>query len=96
LISGAFSPASAGPDSRPPTVRSVVATLAQTMQYGTPLAQSLRVTSAELRNDTLVKLEERANRLTVLMTIPMIVFLLPAVFLVVGGPAVHLIDVVGR
>jgi tight adherence protein C len=80
-----------------PTVRSVVTTLAQTMQFGTPLAQSLRVMSAELRNDTLVKLEERANRLPVLMTIPMIVFLLPAIFLVVGGPAVlHLIDVVGR
>jgi tight adherence protein C len=80
-----------------PTVRSVVMTLAQTMQYGTPLAQSLRVMSAELRNDTLVKLEERANRLPVLMTVPMIVFLLPAIFLVVGGPAVlHLIDVVGR
>jgi tight adherence protein C len=55
------------------------------------------VTSAELHNDTLVKLEERPNRLRVLMTIPMIVFLLPAVFIVVGGPAVlHLIDVVGR
>jgi tight adherence protein C len=80
-----------------PTVRSVVTTLAQTMQYGTPLAQSLRVMSAELRNDTLVKLEERANRLPVLMTIPMIVFLLPAVFLIVGGPAVlHLMDAVGR
>jgi tight adherence protein C len=80
-----------------PTVRSVVMTLAQTMQYGTPLAQSLRVMSAELRNDTLVKLEERANRLPVLMTVPMIIFLLPAIFLVVGGPAVlRLIDVVGR
>ena len=80
-----------------PTVRSVVVTLAQTMQYGTPLAQSLRVMSAELRNDTLIKLEERANRLPVLMTIPMIVFLLPAIFLVIGGPAVlQVIDLIGR
>lgn len=80
-----------------PTVRSVVVTLAQTMQYGTPLAQSLRVMSAELRNDTLIKLEERANRLPVLMTIPMIVFLLPAIFLVIGGPAVlQVIDLMGR
>ena len=80
-----------------PTVRSVVTTLAQTMQYGTPLAQSLRVMAAELRNDTMVRLEERANRLPVLMTIPMIVFLLPAIFLVVGGPAVlRLMDVVNR
>ena len=67
------------------------------MQYGTPLAQSLRVMAAELRNDTMVRLEERANRLPVLMTIPMIVFLLPAIFLVVGGPAVlRLMDVVNR
>ena len=80
-----------------PSVRGVMTTLAQTMEYGTPLAQALRVTAGELRNEMMLKLEERANRLPVLLTVPMVVFLLPAIFLVVGGPAViRLIDVLFR
>jgi len=80
-----------------PSVRSVVTTLSQTLRYGTPLAQALRVVAAELRNDTLIRLEERANRLPAILTIPMILFFLPAIFLVVGGPAVlRLIDVFGH
>lgn len=76
-----------------PSVRSVVTTLAQTLRYGTPLVQALRVTAAELRNDYLIELEERANRLPAYMTIPVIVFLMPTIFLIVGGPAaLRLID----
>ena len=58
------------------------------MQYGTPLSAALRVLAAELRQETLTKFEERAARLPVLLTLPMILFILPCVFLVVGGPAV--------
>ncbi|AXK82924.1 type II secretion system F family protein [Pseudolabrys taiwanensis] len=77
-----------------PSVRSVVTTLAQTLRYGTPLVQALRVTSAELRNDSLIELEERANRLPAYLTLPVIVFLMPTIFLIVGGPAaLRLIDV---
>jgi tight adherence protein C len=48
---------------------------------------------AELRNDSLIRLEEGANSLPSLLTIPMIVFILPTIFLVLGGPAIlHLID----
>jgi tight adherence protein C len=76
-----------------PSVRSVVTTLAQTLRYGTPLVQALRVTASELRNDYLIELEERANRLPAYMTLPVIVFLMPTIFLVVGGPAaLRLID----
>jgi len=76
-----------------PSVRSVVTTLAQTLRYGTPLVQALRVTAAELRNDYLIEIEERANRLPAYMTIPVIVFLMPTIFLIVGGPAaLRLID----
>src|SRR5579884_548900 len=46
-----------------PSVRSVVTTLSQTLRYGTPLAQALRVIAAELRNDALIRLEEQANRM---------------------------------
>ena len=64
------------------------------MRYGTPLAQAMRVVAAELRNDMLLKLEERANKMPVLLTIPMIVFIMPSVFLIIGGPAfLHLMDI---
>ncbi|MCW3475822.1 type II secretion system F family protein [Limobrevibacterium gyesilva] len=68
-------------------VKRVVATLAQTLQYGTPLAEALRVLSAELRQEILTRFEERAARLPVLLTLPMILFILPSLFMVVGGPA---------
>jgi tight adherence protein C len=70
------------------SVGSMVATLNQTMRYGTPLAQALRVLSAEMRAARLVRFEERAARLPVLITLPMIGFILPCVFIVIAGPAV--------
>ena len=63
-------------------------TLAQTIQYGTPISQALRVLAAEMRQQTLTRFEEKASRLPVLLTIPMIIFILPCIFLIVGGPAV--------
>jgi tight adherence protein C len=62
-------------------------TLVQSMQYGTPLAESMRVLSAEMRQITLTRFESRAARLGVLLTLPMVIFILPCVFLIVGGPA---------
>jgi tight adherence protein C len=62
-------------------------TLAQTMQYGTPLSDALRVLSAEMRQEMLTRFEARAARLPVLLTMPTIVFIMPCVFLVAGGPA---------
>ncbi|HKS88033.1 MAG TPA: type II secretion system F family protein [Stellaceae bacterium] len=70
-----------------PSVNSIVTTLSQTLKYGTPLAQALRVAAAELRNDALLRIEEQANRMPVLLTVPMIVFILPSLFLIIGGPA---------
>jgi tight adherence protein C len=63
-------------------------TLAQTLKYGTPLGDALRVLSAEMRHEMLIRYETRAARLPVLLTIPMILFILPCIFLIVGGPAV--------
>jgi len=71
-----------------PQVRRVVATLGQTLQYGTPLAEALRVLSAEMRQEILTRFEEKAARLPVLLTMPMILFILPTLFMIVGGPAV--------
>jgi tight adherence protein C len=62
--------------------------MVQSMQYGTPLSQALRTLSAEMRQETLNRFETKAGRLSVLLTMPMIVFILPCVFMVVGGPAI--------
>jgi len=70
-----------------PSVRSVVSTLSQTMRYGTPLAQALRVVATEMRNDALIDMEARANRLPTLLTLPMMLLIMPTIFLIVGGPA---------
>jgi tight adherence protein C len=76
-----------------PVMRSVVSTLCQTMKYGTPLSQTIRFLASDMRTEMLLKIEERANRLPVLMTIPMMVFILPTiVFVVVGPAALTLID----
>ncbi len=76
------------------SLKRLAATLVQTMQYGTPLSQALRVLSAEMRGEMLVRFEARAARLPVLLTLPMIIFILPTVFVVVGGPA--MLSVVSR
>jgi tight adherence protein C len=69
------------------SLRRMAGTLVQSLQYGTPLAQALRSLAAEERHLLLTRFEARAARLPVLLTIPMIVFILPCVFLVVAGPA---------
>lgn len=70
------------------TLKRLSTTLSQSLQYGTPLTAALRTLSAELRQEALIRFEERAGRLPTLMTIPMILFILPCVFLVVAGPAI--------
>lgn len=71
-----------------PAIRGFVNTLRQTEKYGTPLAHSLRVLSAEYRNERLLKAEEKGARLPAIMTVPMMVFILPTLFVVIMGPAI--------
>ena len=76
-----------------PAMRSLATALSQTLRYGTPLAQALRSMATEMRGEAMIALEERTNRLPALMTVPMMVFIMPTIFLIVGGPAaLHLID----
>ncbi len=70
------------------SLQRLAGTLAQALQYGTPLSQALRSLAADLRGEALTRFEARAARLPVLMTLPMILFILPCVFLVVAGPAI--------
>ncbi|HTN40745.1 MAG TPA: type II secretion system F family protein, partial [Asticcacaulis sp.] len=69
------------------SVRSVVTTMIQTERYGTPLASALRVLSAEFRNERMMRAEEKAARLPAIMTVPLILFILPVLFIVILGPA---------
>jgi tight adherence protein C len=71
-----------------PSLRWVATTLSQSMRFGTPLAKSLRNAAAEMRNDRLIQIEERANRLPALLTFPVMLLIMPTIFLIVGGPAV--------
>ena len=68
-------------------IRGVVTTMIQTEKYGTPLASALRVLSAEFRNDRMMRAEEKAARLPAIMTVPLILFILPTLFIVILGPA---------
>ncbi|UZK66055.1 type II secretion system F family protein [Sphingomonas sp. M1-B02] len=68
-------------------IRGVVTTMIQTEKYGTPLASALRVLSAEFRNERMMRAEEKAARLPAIMTIPLILFILPVLFIVILGPA---------
>ena len=69
------------------TMKRFAGTLIQTMQFGTPLTHALRTLASEMRTDNLTAYEEKAARLPVLLTFPMILFILPVIFIVVGGPA---------
>lgn len=79
------------------SLRRLGGTLAQTLQYGTPLSQALRTLAGELRHETLMRFEARAARLPALLTLPTIAFILPCIFLIVGGPAVlRVLDIAAR
>jgi tight adherence protein C len=69
------------------SVKGVVTTMIQTERYGTPLASALRVLSAEFRNERMMRAEEKAARLPAIMTVPLILFILPVLFVVILGPA---------
>jgi tight adherence protein C len=71
-----------------PVVRGVTNTLIQAEKYGTPLAQSLRIMSGESRNERIMKAEEKAARLPAMLTVPMIIFTLPPLFVVLIGRAI--------
>jgi tight adherence protein C len=70
------------------SLRSIVVTLIQSIQFGTSLAESLRTLAAEMRAERLAHFEERAARLPVLLTLPLMAFILPSLLVVIGTPLV--------
>jgi tight adherence protein C len=79
------------------SLRGIVAALNQSIKFGTPLAASLRVLAAEMRAERMARFEERAARLPVLLTLPLMAFILPSLMIVIGTPlALRIIDMLGR
>lgn len=69
-------------------MRGITSVLIQTEKYGTPIAQALRVLSSEFRQQRMLRAEQKAAALPAKMTVPMIVCILPVLFIVIISPAV--------
>jgi len=77
-----------------PAFKRLAATIAQTLKYGTPLSQGLRSLAADLRTERMTQFEERAGKLPALLVMPMMLFILPCLFIIIlGKPATQLIGV---
>ena len=76
-------------------VKAVAAALIQSEKYGTPMGQALRVTAQENREMRMSEAERKAASLPSKLTVPMIAFFLPCLFVVILGPVgLHLMGVV--
>lgn len=69
-------------------VRAVAAAVNQAEKYGTPVGQALRVTAHENREQRMLEAEKKAAALSPKLTVPMLIFFLPCLFVVIMGPAV--------
>jgi len=70
------------------SIKRIASALNQTILAGSSISQALRVLSVEMRQDMLTRYEARAAQLPVMLTLPMILFILPVVFIVAAGPAI--------
>jgi tight adherence protein C len=68
-------------------VKAVCIALQQAERYGTPMAQALRVLAQENRDLRMLEAEKKAAALPPKLTVPMILFFLPVLFIVILGPA---------
>jgi tight adherence protein C len=69
-----------------PVMRQVATVLAQSFELGSPIAQDLRILSEDVQADTMLRYQTRAVQLPVYLTLPMILFIMPVIFIVVIGP----------
>jgi tight adherence protein C len=77
-----------------PGVRSVMTAMIQSERYGTPLGNALRVMAKENRDLRMSAAEKKAAALPAKLTVPMILFFLPVLFIVILGPAIiHVQDI---
>ncbi len=78
-----------------PGVKGVAMALVQAEKYGTPMGSALRVMAKENREMRVTEAEKKAAALPAKLTVPMIVFFLPVLFIVILGPAFIKIDSMG-
>ncbi|MBS0272580.1 MAG: type II secretion system F family protein [Proteobacteria bacterium] len=71
-----------------PYFRSIISNIQQAEQYGTPIAQTMRAVAEEFRQDRLIEAEEKAAKLPALMSLPMMLFIFPCIYIVILGPAI--------
>jgi len=71
-----------------PGVKAIAGALNQAEKYGTPLGSALRVCAQENRETRMSEAEKKAAALPAKLTVPMIVFFLPCLFVVIMGPAI--------
>ncbi len=71
-----------------PGIKSVTVAMIQAERYGTPLGAALRVMAKENREMRVAAAEKKAAQLPAKLTVPMIVFFLPVLFIVILGPAI--------
>ncbi len=71
-----------------PGIKAVTTAMIQAERYGTPLGTALRVMAKENRDMRLATAEKKASSLPAKLTVPMIVFFLPVLFVVILGPAI--------
>ncbi len=70
-----------------PTAKALATSLIQSEQYGTPVGVALKVLAQEKRDERMSAAERKAAALQAKLTVPMIIFFLPVLFVVVIGPA---------
>jgi tight adherence protein C len=68
------------------SLRGLISILNQSVRFGTPLSEALRQLTAEARFLRIARIEEQAGRLSVMLLLPVMVFILPCLFLVICGP----------
>lgn len=71
-----------------PYFKSTISNIAQAEQYGTPIAETMRIVAEEFRNTRLLTAEENAAKLPALLSLPMMIFIFPCIYLIIMGPAI--------
>jgi len=80
-----------------PSFKSLASTLSQAEKYGTPVAVGLRVIAQENRDTRMAAAEKKAAALPAKLTVPMILFFLPVLFLIIAGPAaIQIMETIGK
>src|SRR5690606_27986957 len=80
-----------------PGIKSVATAMTQAETYGTPLSTALRTMAKENRELRLAAAEKKAAALPAQLTVPMIIFFLPVLFVVIMTPAIiSIIDMMAK